>query len=149
MSTRLWPRRLLTAFYWYVAFTFFMGFVTKFWPGPTFFGPAYSVKFVEWGYPAWFRFVVGTLEGVCAVLLVIPRKRFKFIGAAVLILVLTGATTTHIVAGSELYERIAAPTNLVIMVFFALVNWPSDWRELLRPRQTAARETMRGALPRV
>ncbi|MFC7585395.1 hypothetical protein ACFQYP_17915 [Nonomuraea antimicrobica] len=65
MSTRVWPRRLLTAFYWFVAFTFFVGFVTKYWPGPTFFGPAYSVKFVEWGYPSWFRFVVGTIEG-CA-----------------------------------------------------------------------------------
>jgi len=30
MSTHVWPRRLLTALYWYVALTFFMGFVTKF-----------------------------------------------------------------------------------------------------------------------
>jgi len=104
------------------------------------------VKFVEWGYPAWFRFVVGALEGVCAVLLVIPRTRAKFVGAAVLILVLTGATTTHIIAnGEEPYERVAAPINLMVMVFFALVNWPSDWRELLRPWQKAPRGSVRGA----
>ncbi|MFI0350886.1 DoxX family protein [Actinomadura sp. 9N407] len=133
MPDRVWPRRLLTAFYWIVAFTFIMGCITKFWPGPTFFGPAYSVKFAEWGYPSWFRFIVGSIEGVCAVLLVLPRKRFKFIGAAALMLLLTAATTTHIVAASELQERIAAPTNLGIMVFFVLLNWPADWGELLRP----------------
>ncbi|GAA0939266.1 hypothetical protein [Nonomuraea longicatena] len=65
-------------------------------------------------------------------LLVVPRRPFKFIGAAALILVLTAATTTHIVAGSELHERVAAPVNLVIMLVFALLNWPAGWRDLLR-----------------
>ncbi|MFC7585396.1 hypothetical protein ACFQYP_17920 [Nonomuraea antimicrobica] len=40
-------------------------------------------------------------------------------------------------AGSELYERVAALTNLVIMFIFALINWPADWRDLLRRGTTA------------
>jgi uncharacterized membrane protein YphA (DoxX/SURF4 family) len=133
MSTRIWPQRLVTAFYWFIAAEFLVGAVTKFWSGPTFFGPAYSTKFAEWGYPADFRFVAGTLELVCAALLVIPRQRFRFVGATTLVLVLTGAVTTHIVNHDPLSESAAAPTHLVITALIALANWPADWRDLLRP----------------
>jgi hypothetical protein len=118
-----------------VAWSFFIGFVTKFWPGPTFF-PAYAEKFVGWGYPSWFRFVVGGIEGLCAVLLVIPRRRWRFLGAAALVLLLVGASTTHIVVpGEQPSDWLAAPTMLVISAVIALANWPADWRDLLRPRQ--------------
>jgi uncharacterized membrane protein YphA (DoxX/SURF4 family) len=130
MPARVWPRRLLTGFYWFLAAEFAMGAVTKFWPGPTFFGPAYSVKFTGWGYPSWFRFVVGGLELGSAVLLLLPGKRF--LAAVTLILVLTGAVTTHIVNHDELYQSVAAPTHLVIMMVIALVTWPADWRDALR-----------------
>lgn len=134
MSARVWPRRLLTLFYWYLALEFVVGAVTKYWPGPTFFGPAYSVKFADWGYPSYARFVVGTIEFVCAVLLVLPDRRYKFLGAATLVLVLTGAVTTHIVNHDPLYASVSAPTHLVIMAAIALGTWPADWRDLFRPR---------------
>ena len=133
MSVRTWPHRLLTGFYWFLALEFAAGAVTKFWPGPTFFGPAYSVKFADWGYPSWFRFVVGGIELVCALFLLIPGRRFRFIAAGTLVLVLTGAVTTHIVNHDVLYESIMAPTYLVIMAAIALSTWPADWRDLLRP----------------
>ncbi|MFF1615443.1 DoxX family protein [Amycolatopsis sp. NPDC058278] len=132
MPTRVWPQRLRTAFYWFLAAEFALGAVTKFWPGPTFTGPAYSVKFADWGYPSWFRFVVGAIELVCAVLLVVPGRRPRFLAAATLVLLLTAAVTTHIVNHDELYQSVAAPTHLVIMAAIGLANWPADWRDLLR-----------------
>jgi uncharacterized membrane protein YphA (DoxX/SURF4 family) len=133
MSRRVWPRRLLTGLYWYLAASFLVGAATKFWPGPTFFGPAYSEKFADWGYPPWFRFVVGGLELVCAVMVVVPRARFRFLAAVSLVLLLTGAVTTHIVNHDPLSESVLAPVHLLIAAFVALVNWPAGWRLLLVP----------------
>jgi hypothetical protein len=45
-------------------------------PGRRVFGPSYAVKFVGWGYPAWFRFVVGAGKLLSAALLFVPRTRF-------------------------------------------------------------------------
>ncbi|MFE2999730.1 DoxX family protein [Nocardia sp. NPDC059246] len=132
-----WPGWVATGFLWFLALEFMMGAVTKFWPGPTFFGPAYSIKFAEWGWPAWFRFVVGGIEGVCALLLVIPFHEARFLGAAVLILVLTGAVVTHIINHHGPKESFAAPVHLVIMVIVALATWPTHWMDVLRPGQWA------------
>ena len=132
-------KRLTTGLYWFLALEFALGAVTKYWPGDTFVSSAYSVKFVDWGYPSWMRFVVGALEGAAAVLLVIPDKRTRFVGATTLVLVLTGAVTTHIVNHDPAVESWAAPTHFVIMGVIALANWPADWRDLLRsttPSQT-------------
>ncbi|WP_369690161.1 DoxX family protein [Nocardia inohanensis] len=130
-----WPGWVATGLLWFLAFEFLLGAVTKFWPGPTFFGPAYSVKFPEWGWPGWFRFVVGGIEGVCAVLLAIPFQEARFLGAAVLILVLTGAVVTHIVNHHGVKESTAAPVHLVFMVIIVLATWPADWVDVLRPGQ--------------
>jgi uncharacterized membrane protein YphA (DoxX/SURF4 family) len=131
-----------------VASSFFLGFMTKFW----WFGPEYAERFVDWGYPSWFRFVVGGIEGVCAVLLVIPGQRFRFIGAAVLVLVMVGAVTTHIVNGFQASDNVAATSMLVIVAVIALANWPSDWRDLLRPGQAdrlaGAHATLQPTVPR-
>ncbi|TMR24654.1 DoxX family protein [Nonomuraea zeae] len=122
----------MTGVYWFVALQFALGAITKYWPGETFFGPPYAVQFVEWGYPSWMRFVVGSLEGLAAVLLVIPSRRTRFLGATTLAFVLTGAVTTHIISPDGLSESWAAPTHLVIAGALALANWPADWRDLLR-----------------
>jgi len=132
MTSRSWPTRISTAVYWIVAAAFLVGAVTKYLPGETFFGPSYSVKFVEWGYPSWFRFVVGTIEGIAAVLLVVPDRRTRFAGATALVFVLTGATTTHIVNHDPVSESVSAPSYLLITAVMALANWPADWRDLLR-----------------
>lgn len=133
MSARI-PQWLRSVLYVVLALEFFVGFVTKFWPGPTFFGPAYSVKFTEWGYPPWFRFVVGSIELICAILLVIPRKRFRFLGAVGLVFLLTGAVTTHLIDDAPLYEEVSAPLHLIILSLVALANWPASWRDLGRSR---------------
>jgi hypothetical protein len=46
--THVWQRRLLIGLCWFLAFEFTVGAATKFYPGETFFGPPYSVKFVDW-----------------------------------------------------------------------------------------------------
>ena len=148
MSSRVWPHRLRTGAYWFVAAEFLVGAVTKFWPGPTFFGPPYSVKFAEWGFPPEFRFLVGALELLSAVMLVVPRRRFRFIASTILVLVLTGAVTTHIVNHDVLSESISAPIHLIIAAIMALANWPANWRELLRPWNGAAPERIHGELQR-
>lgn len=127
--THVWQRRLLIGLCWLLALEFTVGFLTKFYPGPTFFGPPYSEKFVDWGYPAWFGFVVGGWELLAAVMLVLPRRRF--LGAVVLVFILTGAVTTHIINHHSFTESVSAPVHLVLAGLVALACWPVDWREPL------------------
>ncbi|RDI63468.1 DoxX family protein [Nocardia pseudobrasiliensis] len=128
-----WPGWVATGLLWFLAVEFMLGAVTKFWSGPTLFGPAYSVKFPDWGWPAWFRFVVGAIEGACALLLAVPYHEARFLGSAVLILVLTGAVVTHIVNHHGPRESFAAPVHLVIMAIIALATWPAHWTDVFAP----------------
>ncbi|GLZ80363.1 hypothetical protein Afil01_51700 [Actinorhabdospora filicis] len=128
-------RRLVTVFYWIIALEFLVGAVTKYWPGTGPLGSDYAAKFTGWGYPAWVRFLVGSIELVCAVLLVIPNRRARFLGAGSLVLLLVGAVTTHIVNHDPVSESTAAPLHLVITAVFALVNWPAHWTDLLPGRR--------------
>ncbi|MCX4804579.1 DoxX family protein [Streptomyces sp. NPDC058682] len=137
-------KRLMTGLYWFLAFEFALGAVTKYWPGDTMFSSAYSAKFVDWGYPSWMRFVVGALEGGAALLLVIPDRRTRFLGATTLMFVLTGAVTTHMVNHHPAVESWAAPSHLVIMGILALANWPADWRDLLRAPTASAASAVGG-----
>jgi uncharacterized membrane protein YphA (DoxX/SURF4 family) len=131
----VWKRWLFTSLCWLLALEFTLGAVTKFWPGPTFFGPAYSEKFVDWGYPGWFRFVVGAGELFAAVLLLMPRRRFRFIAAATLVVILVGAVITHIANQDPIGESTSAPVHLAIMIALAWATRPAHWRHLLSPWQ--------------
>ncbi|MEV4234392.1 DoxX family protein [Nocardia sp. NPDC050408] len=133
MSQRLRWAWVRTGLYWFLGFEFFVGFATKCWPGSTIFGPAYSEKFAEWGFHPNMRFVVGGLELIAAVLLVLPRRESRFLGAAILVLVLTGAVTTHLIDDAPIWQGTSAPIHLVIMMAVALVNWPADWRDVVPP----------------
>lgn len=131
--------RLATVAYAFVALEFLVGAVTKYWPGVGPLGSDYAVKFAAWGYPSWFRFVVGTIELVCALCLLSSSRRFRFVGAAGLVLVLDGAVTTHIVNHDPLGQAIAAPIHLVVAFVIVLANWPADWKDLLAPVRPARR----------
>jgi hypothetical protein len=133
MSQRSRSARVRAGLYGFLGFEFFVGFATKFWPGSTFFGPAYSEKFADWGFHPNMRFVVGGLELIAAVLLVIPRRESRFLGAAMLVLVLTGAVTTHLIDDAPFWQGTSAPIHLVIMMIVALANWPADWRDVVPP----------------
>lgn len=56
--------------------------------------------FLGWGYPAWFAYVIGALEGVGAVALLIPRTMRW--GVYLLTIIMIGAAITHLVNGEGL-----------------------------------------------
>lgn len=138
-STR--SHRLVTAAYWFVAAEFLVGAITKYWPGTGPFGADYAMRFADWGYPSWFRFVVGTLELVCAACLVTASRRLRFVAAVALVLLLDGAVTTHVVNHDPLSASLAAPVHLVIAIVIALANWPARWRDLLSPARRVPEAT--------
>ena len=120
--------RLITGLCWFIAVQLFVFGPLKFSPVGFFGYPSYPEKFVAWGYPSWFSFVVGACEIFAGVMLILPRRRF--LGAAVMLFVLTGAIATHIINRDSLRDSIAAPTMLVLSAIVALATWPAHWREL-------------------
>lgn len=148
-TTRERRRRLLVGLCWLLAAAFTVGALTKFFPGETFFGPPYSEKFVDWGYPSWFRFVVGAGELVGAVLIVQPRRRF--LGTAVLGVILVGAVITHIANRHPLGASAAAPVCLALVALVAWASRPVSWSELWRratsPSTSAPRVGPDSAMP--
>jgi uncharacterized membrane protein YphA (DoxX/SURF4 family) len=122
--TPRWQWRLATGLCWFIAVEFFFFAPFKFSPVGVLGYPSYFVKFVQWGYPAWFSVVVGACELVAAALLTLPRRRF--LGAVILVALMTGAVTTHIVDHNTLADSIAAPASIA-----ALTQWPADWRDPL------------------
>lgn len=70
--------------------------------------PMHVENFARWGYPQWFRVVVGGVEVAAAALLLVPR--LATYAAAALVLVMVGAVGTHVMNG-EWVEN-AAPLIL-------------------------------------
>ncbi|HEX6552684.1 MAG TPA: DoxX family protein [Ktedonobacteraceae bacterium] len=129
-QTRRWPQRLSTGLCWFIAVEFFLLAPFKFSPVGILGWPSYYVKFVNWGYPAWFSPVIGACELFGALMLTLPRRRF--LGAVILVAILTGAVTTHIVDHDMLADNFSSPIELVLAGIAALTQWPADWREPLR-----------------
>jgi uncharacterized membrane protein YphA (DoxX/SURF4 family) len=127
--THIWQQRLLKGLAWFVAVAYLFFAPFKFSPVGVLGYPSYFVKFVQWGYPAWVSPVVGGLEIVGAVLLLLPRRRF--LGAVLLVFLMTGAVTTHIVDHDMVADNFSAPVMLVLVSIVALANWPADWKEPL------------------
>ncbi len=75
--------------------------------------------FAKWGYPDWFRLVVGTAEVVSAVLLLIPR--LAFLGAAGIMAIMAGATYTHVIRAPE--EAGRASLTLTLLALAALIGY--------------------------
>ncbi len=73
--------------------------------------------FEHWGWPDWMRLVVGAVEVTSAVLLLIPRT--AFFGAGTLVVVMAGATYTHLFRADD--EGGMAAATLVLLGLAALV----------------------------
>ena len=91
-----------------VALQFLMAGGTKFIDTAT-----WIERFANWGYPAWFNYVIGLVEVAGAVLLVLPK--YARYGAILLILNMVGAAVTHIRADEPLW------TNLVVIALLSAV----------------------------
>ena len=55
----------------------------------------WATAFRQWGYPDWFRMLIGTLELSAAVLLLLGRT--AAFGAIIIIVVMLGAWATHLI----------------------------------------------------
>lgn len=87
--------------------------------------PTWISRFRAWGYPDRFYFVVGLAELLGAVLLLIPRLA-KF-GAAMLIVVMVGATATHLT-----HREPQIMTTLVLATLLAIVLY-MRWGTVTKP----------------
>ena len=73
-------------------------------------------QFEQLGLGQWFRYVTGALECVAAVLLVVPRA--SAFGALILMMVMIGAVTAHLVV----FRNNPAPP-LVFLTLAAIIAW--------------------------
>lgn len=94
--------------------------------------------FAAWGYPDWFRLVVGTIETVSAISLLIPRV--AWLGAVGLMMIMAGATYTHVIRVPA--EAGRAPFTLGLLAAAAIVAIAR------RPVTSGARAAARAAGPR-
>lgn len=83
-------------------------------------------NFIRWGYPVWFRYLVGVAEIVAGVAILVPRTRFY--GAALATGLMVGGLGTHLRFG-EVAESVPA---LVLGVICAILAW-RDRPMFLRP----------------
>lgn len=77
------------------------------------------LHFAHWGWPDWLRVVVGAVEVTSAVLLLVPRV--AFFGGCALVVVMAGATYTHLFRATG--EAGMAVFTLVLLGLAALVAW--------------------------
>jgi putative oxidoreductase len=78
--------------------------------------PAWISRFKAWGYPDRFYFFVGLTELLGAVLLLIPR--LAKVGAVMLVVVMGGATATHLIHGEpQIMTTVVLATLLAIVLY--------------------------------
>jgi uncharacterized membrane protein YphA (DoxX/SURF4 family) len=82
--------------------------------------------FHVWGYPAWFRILVGIIEAGAALLLLYPR--WAAIGAIFIIVVMIGAMGTHVLV----QHRPAQVTNEIFPLLLAIAVLAGRMRQWLR-----------------
>ena len=88
--------------------------------------PTWQRNFARWGYPDGFYMVVGVLEALGGLLLLVPR--LASYSAAMLSIIMIGASLTHLVHGES--RRVAPP--LIYLALLAIVG-VARRRAALRP----------------
>lgn len=78
----------------------------------------WATAFRLWGYPVWFRMLIGIMEISAAILLLLPRV--APVGAALIIAVMLGGMGTHIARGhpAQITSELL-PLILACVVLFA------------------------------
>jgi putative oxidoreductase len=87
----------------------------------------WAKAFNFWGYPVWFRMVIGVLEIAAALLLLWPRTAAY--GAAIIIIVMLGGMGTHIFVE----HRPSRVTSEVLQLIFATAVLAGRWRTRIKP----------------
>jgi hypothetical protein len=83
--------------------------------------------FSVWGYPVWFRILIGVLEIAAALLLLWPRTAVY--GAAIIIVVMLGGMGTHVFVE----HRPARVTSELLHLIFASAVLAGRWRTRIQP----------------
>ena len=76
--------------------------------------PSHVASFAKWGYPAWFMYVIGSVEVISGLLLIFPFTRYY--GATLIVIVMIGAIFTHIQAGEWSFVGVS-----VLILLFTLI----------------------------
>jgi len=99
------------------------------------FDPAsgWSKAFAHWGYPVWFRVLIGLVELTAAALLLWPRTAAY--GAILIVAVMLGGMGTHVFID----HRPAQVTSEFGQVVFASVVVAGRWQLRIQPKTQVAR----------
>ena len=87
--------------------------------------------FHRWGYPDWFRLVVGITELTSLALLLVPR--FASYGASLFAIVMLGAMFTHFTH----HETSRLPFNLILLTLCLVIVYVRQPAFLKRTRKTS------------
>jgi len=82
-------------------------------------GAEVAAEFARFGYPTWFRYLIGLIEVAGAVCLLIPKVAAE--AASFLVIIMLGAVISHIRAGDGFLEGIL-PALLVLLTMGG-VTW--------------------------
>ena len=101
--------------------------------------------FAHWGFPVWFRVLIGVLEVGAAALVLVPHRlvpRAAPLGAAIVIAVMLGGMATHVVRDGGRHLT----SEVVPIVLASLLLWArrAEWlgaRPLSRPRAAMSART--------
>lgn len=85
--------------------------------------------FQMWGYPTWFRILIGVTEVAAAIVVLYPRT--ASLGAAMIIIVMLGGMATHVATG-----RPKQVTSEVFPLTLATLVLIGRRKQLLLPRRT-------------
>lgn len=98
-----------------VAFIFLSQGVMKFDPEAF-----WARAFERWGYPVWFRYVIGVLETAGGAMLLVPRVASY--GAGALLAVMVGAFVTRLRDG-QIGDVVAIAVYMLLLSWFAYEWW--------------------------
>jgi len=73
--------------------------------------------FSKWGYPVWFRILIGVLETAGGLMIFIPKIRH--FGALILCIVMVGALGTRIVNGTSLDDALSILFYVIAFMYLA------------------------------
>ena len=86
----------------------------------------WSQMFRAFGYPVWFRLLIGVVETAAALLLVVPRTAAY--GAATMVVTMIGAIVTILSGRDSSLAAIAVPgICLVLALIVGAARWSRRW----------------------
>lgn len=89
-------------------------------------GQDWAQNFEQWGYPRWFRIIVGLVEVAGAVLLV--NQRTALFAAGALMIIMAGATYTQFFYGTAA-EAIMPMILGLLLLTIVIARWPHPTEE--------------------